>query len=174
MHRALSVARLALGVAGIFSATTVAGPAASGACSGPAYHELDFFVGNWVVTDKLGKQFATDRVSKEYGGCVIWEQWFGARGSHGAGYSGYVPTRHVWVQTFMDDRGTVLVFEGGPAGASFSISGPSYPKPGAIEQNHVIFRTLPQRVVEEYWTVWDDGNKTSRVIFDGFFHPAKP
>jgi hypothetical protein len=173
MHRVVSVARLALGIVAAFSAMTVAGPAAPAACSGPAYHALDFFVGNWVVTDKNGKQFATDRVSKEYGDCVIWEQWFGSRGSHGAGYSGYVPARHLWIQTFMDDRGTVLVFEGGPAGASVSISGPSYPKSGVVEQNHVIFRTLPHRVVEEYWTVSDAGDKTSRAVFDGFFHPAK-
>ncbi len=125
------------------------------------------------MTDKRGKQIATDRVTKEFGGCVVWERWFGGRGSRGAGYSGYVAARKLWVQTFMDDRGTVLVFEGGPGAGGFVIEGPSYSKTGAQERNRVVFRTLPQGVVEEYWTVSGDGGKTSTVVFDGFFHPRR-
>jgi hypothetical protein len=170
VHRAMGFLRSALAGIVTFSALTTPSGAAVG-CSGSAYHQLDFFVGTWAVTDKNGKQFATDRVSKEYGGCVVWEQWFGGHGSRGAGYSGYLPARRLWVQTFMDNHGTVLVFEGGRTGTSFTIGGPSYPKPGHVEQNHVIFRVLPRGAVEEYWTISDDRGKTSKVIFDGFFHP---
>ncbi len=154
-------------------ATSVPAAADGGApCTASVYHQLDFFVGNWVVTNKSGKQIATDRVSREFGGCVIWERWFGGSGSRGAGYSGYVPARRRWVQTFMDDRGTVLVFEGGQGAAGFVIEGPSYTKTGALEHNRVVFRTLPHGVVEEYWTT-SDGGKTSTVVFDGFFHPKR-
>ena len=152
-------------------AMTNAGIAA--ACRASAYHQLDFFVGDWTVFDKTGTQIATDLVTKRYGGCVIWEQWFGAHGSRGAGYSGYVSARHRWLQTFMDDRGTVLAFEGGLVGTSFIIGGPSYSETGIVEQNRVIFRTLPHGVVEEYWTRSEGAGAKPSVIFDGFFHPRR-
>ncbi len=164
---------LRLAIVTTLIASTAAAGVDAAVCSGPAYRQLDFFVGDWVVTDKQGKPFATDRVSKEYGGCVIWEQWFGKRGSRGAGYSGYVAARRRWVQTFMDDRGTVLVFEGQRSGASLVIAGPSYPKPGLVAQNRVVFRPLAHGVVEEYWTESDDGGKRGHVVFDGFFHPKR-
>jgi hypothetical protein len=159
--------RVALTALILYATMTPAGATAT--CSGSVYHQLDFFVGDWIVTDKDGKQFATDRVSKEFGGCVVWEQWFGGSGSRGAGYSGYDEARRRWVQTFMDNRGTVLVFEGNPDESTFVLEGPSYPKPGVVEKNRVIFRSLPQGVVEEYWTTTDAGGKT-KVVFDGFFH----
>lgn len=153
----------------------VPAPARAGGapCAASVYHQLDFFIGNWLVTNKSGKTIATDRVSKEFAGCVIWERWFGARGSHGAGYSGYVPARRRWVQTFMNDRGTVLVFEGGPQAEGFVIEGPSYTKSGALGHDRVVFRTLPHGIVEEYWTTSLDGGKTSTLVFDGFFHPRR-
>lgn len=162
-------------LAGLLAVPAPAGAdsSAPAPCAASVYHQLDFFVGNWLVTDKSRKTLATDRVSKEFGGCVIWEQWFGARGSRGAGYSGYVPARRRWVQTFMNDRGTVLVFEGGPQAEGFVIEGPSYTKSGALGHDRVVFRTLLHGIVEEYWTTSLDGGKTSTVVFDGFFHPQR-
>ncbi len=154
----------------VVSAFATTGEAGGSTCAGPEYHQFDFFVGNWIVSHKGGKRFATDRVTKEFGGCAIWERWYGDRGSRGAGYSSYLPSRHLWVQSFVDDDGDVLVFEGTRTSkSSLTFRGPSYPKQGLVEQNRVIFRLLPKNVMEEYWVVSDDRGRTWKVAFDGFF-----
>ncbi|MEO7040159.1 MAG: hypothetical protein ABI186_09045 [Candidatus Elarobacter sp.] len=143
---------------------------AAAPCSSATYHQYDFFVGSWIVKNKHGKQFATDLVTKEFRGCVLWERWYG-RSSHGAGYTGYDAARKIWVQNFMMDDGTVLSFEGRAVGTSMLFHGPSYPKAGVVEQNRVVFRKLPEDRVEEFWTVSHDG-KTWTTVFDGFFSRA--
>ncbi|HEV7180227.1 MAG TPA: hypothetical protein VGN11_10150 [Candidatus Baltobacteraceae bacterium] len=160
------------GICAAVALSTAVASAANAGCSAPQYRQYDFFVGNWIVTRKDGKQFATDQVSKAYGGCVVWEQWHGSS-SHGAGYSGYDAVRKVWVQSFMDDQGSVYTMEGHRTADALTFEGPDYPKAGVVEQNRVAFRPLAGGVVEEYWTVSTDGWKTSKVVFDGFFHPVK-
>ena len=137
------------------------------ACATVHHREFDYFIGNYTVFDKAGKQIATDEVSSEMSGCALLERWHGRHGE-GVGYSGYDGTRNEWVQTFFQDDGTVLVFHGNMTGAGLLISGTDYPKPGITERNKVLFRRLPTGF-EEYWTVSTDNGKSWHVIFDGFF-----
>lgn len=137
------------------------------ACATVHHREFDYFIGNFRVFNKAGKQIATDEVSSEMDGCALLERWHG-RSSEGVGYSGYDDTRKEWVQTFFQNDGTVLVFRGNMTKAGLLISGIDYPRPGVSEQNKVLFRRLPDGF-EEYWTVSTDNGKSWPVVFDGFF-----
>jgi hypothetical protein len=137
------------------------------ACATPHHREFDYFIGNFKVFDKAGKQIGTDEVSLEMNGCALLERWHG-RTTEGVGYSGYDDTRKEWVQTFFQNDGTVLVFRGNMTKAGMLISGIDYPKPRIVEHNRVLFRRLPDGF-EEYWTVSTDNGKSWRVVFDGFF-----
>ncbi|MDQ2680888.1 MAG: hypothetical protein M3Y21_07700 [Candidatus Eremiobacteraeota bacterium] len=154
----------------VFLVATIA--TAKAGCNAPEFRQFDFFIGNWLVTNKAGKRFASDRVTREFDGCGIWERWYGDSGSRGAGYSGYIPARKLWVQTFVDNDGDVLVFQGERKGRSLVIRGMSYPKQGIVEQNVVVFRPISKDEFEEYWTVAQSG-ESPRVAFDGFFHRVK-
>lgn len=164
MRNALVVC-LFLAMAGMFAPSI----ARAGPCDANVYRQYDFFLGNWIVEHKDGKPFARDIVTKELSGCVLWERWLGAH-THGLGYSEYDASRHAWVQSFYMDNGSVLLLTGHANGRDLVFTGDDYPKPGQVESNKVIFRQLPDGVVEEYWTVSTDGAKTWSVAFDGFFH----
>lgn len=139
----------------------------SPSCASPHHREFDYFVGNYTVFNKNGKQIGTDEVTSEMDGCALLEHWHG-RTVQGVGYSAYDETRREWVQTFFQNDGTVLIFRGNMTKDGMLISGIDYPKPGVTEQNRVLFRRLPDGF-EEYWTVSTDKGRTWHVIFDGFF-----
>ena len=140
-------------------------------CATVHHREFDYFIGNFRVFNRSGKQIATDEVTPEMDGCALLERWHGRTGE-GVGYSGYDDTRKQWVQTFFQNDGTVLVFHGNMTPAGLLISGIDYPKPGVTELNRVLFRRLPDGF-EEYWTVSTDNGKSWRPVFDGFFRRSR-
>ncbi len=139
----------------------------SRACATPHHREFDYFLGNFIVFNKAGKQIGTDEVTSEMNGCALLEHWHGHT-VQGVGYSGYDDTRKEWVQTFFQNDGTVLVLRGNMTKDGIVITGTDYPKPGVTEQNRVLFRRLSNGF-EEYWTASTNNGRTWHVVFDGFF-----
>jgi hypothetical protein len=136
-------------------------------CATIHHREFDYFIGNFTVFNKAGKQIGTDEVTPEMESCALLEHWHG-RKVQGVGYSGYDDTRKQWVQTFFQNDGTFDIFYGNMTKDGMLISGIDYPKPGVTEYNRVLFRPLP-RGFEEYWTASTDGRRSWKVVFDGFF-----
>jgi hypothetical protein len=76
--------RLGLGLIittlGVFTAASAAGavdpvaahPAVVVPCAAPAYHQLDFWLGDWLVYDgDTGQLVAKDRIDKRFADCVV-------------------------------------------------------------------------------------------------------
>lgn len=144
-------------------------PAAAAPCAGPAYHQFDFFVGNWTVTNKAGKTVGSDAVTKKMNDCVIFERWRDATGpGSGFGITGFQAGRHTWHQTFMDDTGLVLTLDGALENGGMHLRGTDYPTTSA-RLNDVLW-TRHGNVVEELWRVSIDRGRTWKTVFDGFFH----
>lgn len=141
---------------------------AAQSCSASAYHQYDYFVGTWNVYNRQGKKFAVDRVTRELDGCAIWERWNGSHGK-GLGYSAYDRGRGRWFQAFFGDDGSVLRLDGTLTPKGLFFTGDSYPEPGKTEMNRVLFRRMSKNEVEEFWTISDNGGKTWKTAFDGFF-----
>ncbi len=97
---------------------------ASQQCQDPAYRQLDFWLGTWVVTwqDPQTGQFQTGRntVRSILGGCVIQEQFDGAAlPLRGMSLSSYHRQKEEWRQLWVDNEGGYLPFGGGPEGDEF-------------------------------------------------------
>lgn len=43
----------------------------------PLYHQLDFWLGEWIVEDTLGNYLGSNTISKILGGCAVLEEWEG-------------------------------------------------------------------------------------------------
>ena len=88
-------------------------------CSGSAFRQLDFWVGEWRLEFDLpgGKTgAATNRITRdEYGGCVIAEHFHQPdTGLRGHSVSLYDAKSSRWRQTWVDSEGDYLALEGGP------------------------------------------------------------
>ena len=72
-------------------------------CDAPAYHLLDFWLGDWDVTAG-GRLDGHDRVTRQLGGCAVHEEWADADGGHGFSLFYYQPSADRWRQVWVTDH----------------------------------------------------------------------
>ena len=101
----------------VLTAAPLAAAPPEAPCAAPAFHRLDFWLGEWELTwPASGDQPAgrgTNRIVKTLDGCVV-EESFAAAGPSplvGRSLSTYDAVRKVWRQTWVDNSGSYLDFE---------------------------------------------------------------
>ena len=88
-------------------------PPPSAACAAPEYHQFDFWIGRWDVTEaKTGQSAGRSLVESLYGGCVLRENW-SETGWQGGSLNTYSRATGQWRQTWMDQSGALRDFNGG-------------------------------------------------------------
>lgn len=81
-------------------------------CVGDAYHQFDFWVGEWSVAATNGQFAGTNSITREEGGCLILETWTSANGTTGQSYNYYNPDAQKWRQVWVS-AGALIDYEGG-------------------------------------------------------------
>ena len=93
-------------------------------CTSPAHRAFDFWIGDWDVTDVGASQpSARVQVDSILGGCVLRERYEDATGLRGESVSSYDPSHGDWQQTWVTNRGQLLVIRGKPQGAALVFAG---------------------------------------------------
>ena len=146
----------------------------SPSCSAPEYHQFDFWLGDWDAFDFGGTtKVARLRVDSILDGCVLLENYEGADGHKGQSFSIYDASRKVWHQTWVTNRGELLMIEGAKQGDAMILSGSDRTKDGA--ERHVRGVWKPENGgVRETAVRSTDGGKTWTPWFDIIFQPHKP
>ena len=131
----------------ILSATSLS----AAPCEDPVHRQFDFWIGEWNVTSPDGKTAGTNRISKIAGGCVLLEEWTGARGMTGKSFNVYEPDRGVWHQTWVDSTGSVLRLDGKFENGAMRL---------ANDSNRITWTPLGGGDVRQVWEQSGDGGKT--------------
>ena len=98
--------------------------AQSPACNAPAYREFDFWLGQWDVFERGSSTKTADvLVTAELGGCVIRETYEDTTGLRGVSLSSYDAQAERWQQTWVTNRGQLLVIHGRRAASGMSFAG---------------------------------------------------
>ncbi len=151
-----------------------AAPARPRACTAAAYRQFDFWLGDWDAYEAdapAGSPKAAHvRVSQILDGCVVLEEYDGANGSHGRSFNIYDAARQRWHETWVTDRGTLLIVEGGLSGGNMVLEGTD-PAAGSLVRGTWI--PVPGGVRETALTS-ADGGKTWKPWFDLMFRPHQP
>ena len=159
---------------GVVASPLLAAEHASSVCSAPAYRQFDFFVGDWDTYDVQAqdKVVARNTVKVILDGCVIHEDYRQNDGLHGESYSLYDAARKVWHQSWVTNRGDLLLLDGG------------------LQDNRMVFEGVerkagkPDALVRAAWYRQGDGvretaersldgGKTWKIEFDIVFKPHK-
>jgi ketosteroid isomerase-like protein len=175
----------AVAAAVLFAATTgvASGPTTaarttsqSAACSAPEYHQLDFWIGDWDAYDvgEQQKPVARTRVDRLLDGCVLKENYLGVNGAEGQSFSIYDATRKLWHQSWVTNRGKLLLIEGQFQNGEMVLSGTDYFTP-----THPIIRGAWKSDpaaggVRETAVTSTDGGATWQPLFDLIFRPHNP
>ncbi len=141
-------------------------------CAAPEYRQFDFWIGDWDAFD-VGSpvKVARTRVDRVLGGCVLLEDYEGTNGSRGESFSLYDASRKIWHQTWVTNRGQLLIIEGKIRAGEMVLSGVDHAGGG---------RTLVRGTwkpvnggVRETAVTSTDGGKTWKPWFDLMFRPHK-
>lgn len=93
-------------------------------CSQPAYHEFDFWAGEWDVFEVgVESKVARARIDQILDGCVLHEDYQQSDGHKGQSFTIYDAARHVWHQNWVTNRGELLELEGTIQDGNMVLSG---------------------------------------------------
>jgi len=141
-------------------------------CSGPEYRQFDFWVDDW---DAFAVGSATPsarvRVTRILDGCAIREEYQDVRGLVGDSISTYDRSRQRWHQSWVTNRGQLLLLDGAFAHGAMVLEGPDRAAGAAALARGTWTRT--QDGVREIGETSADGGKTWRPWFDLLFRPHK-
>jgi hypothetical protein len=144
-------------------------------CSAPEYHQFDFWVGDWDAFDAANPvtNVARTRVHRILDGCVLLEDYEGANGLKGQSFSLYDASRKIWHQSWVTNRGQLLVIEGKLEAGEIVLAGVDHATDG--EKRYVRGTWKPVKGdVRETAVTSTDGGKTWQPWFDLLFRPHKP
>jgi hypothetical protein len=173
MNRFAALCMLTVLLTGIGHAQTT-GATHSAACTNPEYRQLDFWLGDWDVYEvsDSARAVARNRVTRILDGCVLRELYQQQNGMVGESYSLWDASRQVWHQSWVTNRGTLLLLDGHLDGDRMVLTGPDKTAEGRPALIPGIW-WAEGRNVREKAERSTDGGKTWQPVFDIVFQPHR-
>jgi ketosteroid isomerase-like protein len=141
-------------------------------CAATEYHQLDFWAGDWDVFDvgNSTTQVARVKVDRILNGCVLREDYQDTSGHKGQSFSTYDAGQKAWHQSWVTNRGELLLLDGGLRGDRFELSATEHLADGKSKLIRGTWKPVEGGVQETAATSMDDG-KTWTPWFDLMFRP---
>ena len=136
-------------------------------CMAPEYHQFDFWIGDWDAydTDNPNVVSARTKVDRILEGCVLHEDYQDSNGHKGQSFSIYDASRKVWHQSWVTNRGELLVIEGTYHDGEIILTGKDQTADGKERLVRGTWKAVPEGVREsavrstdggQSWTPWFD------------------
>lgn len=93
--------------------TVLAVPPPPPPCGADTYRAFDFWLGDWQVHSLDGQLQGTNSITSAEDGCLLIENWRGAKGGTGQSYNYFDPTDGAWHQLWVSP-GVIIDYSGGP------------------------------------------------------------
>jgi hypothetical protein len=179
----LNYLRTALAIVGVIlmgrvAATPPVATPASPHCSAAEYHQMDFWIGDWDTfeTDTPGgPSEARAHVDPIAQGCAIHELYEQTDGLIGDSILSYDPVRKQWQQTWVTNRGSIMVIAGNVKDGAMILEGESHLKDGTSVMQRITW-AAQDKGVRESAVLSKDRGKTWTPAFDVLFlkHAENP
>lgn len=144
-------------------------------CSAAEYHQMDFWIGDWDTfeTDApTGPSEARARVTAAAQGCAIHELYEQNDGLIGDSLLSYDAVRKQWQQTWITNRGAIMVLHGGLKDGVMVLEGDAHLNNGTTVRQRISWQKQKDGVRE--WAVMSkDGGKTWTPAFDVVFRKRR-
>jgi hypothetical protein len=163
---------LAAGAGHSQGSSAATGPSAP--CAGPEFRQFDFWLGDWDTYEvaDTSKVVARNRVTSILGGCVLREAYQQNDGLVGESYSLWDEARGVWHQSWVTNRGTLLLLDGRLDHGRMVLTGSEKATDGTASLLRGIW-WVEGRDVRERAERSTDGGKTWAPVFDIVFRPHR-
>jgi hypothetical protein len=135
------------------------------------YHQLDFWIGDWDTfeTDSPnGPSEARAHVDPIAQGCAIHELYEQSDGLIGDSILSYDPVRKRWQQTWVTNRGALMVIVGNFKDGALALEGDVHLKDGTTLAQRITWKAQ-DKGVREFAVMSTDSGKTWAPAFDVLF-----
>lgn len=144
-------------------------------CTAAEYRQLDFWIGDWDTfeSDAIeGESIARARVTPIAQGCAIHELYEQNDGLIGDSILSYDPVRRQWQQTWVTNRGALMVLWGGFKDGALTLEGDVHLRDGSSVRQRITWEAHP-RGVREFALKSTDGGETWSPAFDVVFRARR-
>jgi hypothetical protein len=152
-------------------ATAAEGTPISRDCATPEHRQLDFWIGDWDTFESDtpgGPSIARARVEPIAQGCAIRELYEQNDGLIGDSILSYDPVRKQWQQTWVTNRGALMVIVGNFKDGALVLQGDVHLKDGTSVMQRITWKAQGMGVRESA-VLSKDGGKTWKPAFDVLF-----
>jgi hypothetical protein len=166
----LALALLLVGVAAE-AETPARLPAASAKCPDPEFRQFDFWLGDWdtfEADNSTPASVARARVDPIAGGCAVHELYEQIDGLVGDSILSFDPVRKVWQQTWVTNRGSIMVLTGAFKDGAVTLEGEMHLRDGKTLLQRITWKAEGSNVRESA-VFSKDGGKTWAPAFDVVF-----
>lgn len=167
--------RTALAVIAFFSVIPVASWAADtpapARCSATEYRQFDFWLGDWdtfEAEDPNGASIARAQITSPVSGCALHERYEQSDGLVGDSILNFDPVRRQWQQTWVTNRGSIMVLWGELRDGALVLEGEVHLHDGTTALQRITWRTEGDGV-RETALLSRDGGETWTPAFDVIF-----
>ncbi|RMF57091.1 MAG: DUF1579 domain-containing protein [Calditrichaeota bacterium] len=138
-------------------------------CDLPEGKQLDFWLGHWELSwpaEQFGGtpgtlQHGTNTVTKILDNCIIYESFRFPDGNfNGHSFSVYDARSHQWKQTWVDNKGSYLLFTGEFKDGKMILSTAPYTRNGKTFISRMVFRNITSDSFDWDWQRSSDNGKT--------------
>lgn len=148
-------------------------------CEDPEFKQFDFWLGDWDVASAADATHrGSSHISKEMGGCVVWENWTSAGSPYfGKSYNTWNPNLKRWEQYWVDTSAGVMFFHGELKHNIMDYWTEDVPQAGGgTLLRHLQFFNLAPDKVRQFSQGSNDGGKTWHTEYDLIYTrvPPKP
>lgn len=135
-----------------------------------AYRQFDFWIGEWDVYQN-GTLAGKSKIEIILDSCIISENWYSASsGYKGKSYNYYDPVTGSWHQTWVDNFGGGLEFQGKKDKEKLEFKGVSVDKEGEKTYYRMTYFLRKDKNVRQLWEQSTDQEKWTN-LFDGLYIP---
>lgn len=132
-------------------------------CNQPEAGQFDFWVGDWELTWNDTVK-GTNIITKDLNGCVIHEQFNSPTdGFIGQSWSVYNPKKNKWEQTWVDNSGAYIIFEGEFGNGQMELSTEIINPKGEKELYKMVFFNISPNKFDWEWKRSTDNGITFEV-----------
>lgn len=143
-------------------------------CAAPEYRQFDFFAGDWDTYDVGAPDLivARNRVTPILDECAIREVYAQRDGLRGESFSTYDVSRGLWHQSWVTNRGQLLLLEGALDHGRMVLTAPERTAGGGTSLLRGTWwrdgRSVRERAERSV-----DGGRTWTMVFDIVFRPHR-
>jgi hypothetical protein len=144
------------------------GKPATPACTDSEFHQFDFWVGQWRVTNPQGNEVGTSEVTRVSAGCAVREHWHASSGGDGMSLNYYSREDGQWHQDWVGADGTILHLHGNLTHGAMILSEET--RTGKSHTiNRITWTPLAGGKVKQQWDISTDNGKTWQTSFVGLY-----